>query len=151
MPLQLYRYAACGGGNTLLNIFIYFVTYNYILKKQVFDLGFVAFTPHIAAFFIAFCITFPIGFYLSMYVVFQGSHLRRRIQLVRYFSIALVCIVLNYVLIKFFVETLHWYPTPSLIITAGIVIFFSYVSQRNFSFKQANQFESATKTSNRLK
>ncbi len=131
----MYRYAACGGSTTLLNIFIYFITYNYILKKQVFDLGFIAFTPHIAAFIIAFCITFPIGFYLSMYVVFQGSHLRRRIQLIRYFSVALVCIVLNYILIKFFVETMKWYPTPSLIMTAAIVILFSYISQRHKFFK----------------
>lgn len=152
MPLQLYRYAACGGGATLLNILIYFITYNYILNKQVFDLGFVVFTPHIAAFIIAFCITFPIGFYLSMYVVFKGSHLRRHIQLIRYFSVALVCIVLNYVLIKFFVETMKWYPTPSLIITAAIVILFSYISQSNFSFKKRNQFETDTnsKTSGQL-
>lgn len=136
MTLQMYRYAACGGGNTALNIFIYFITYNFILEKQVLDLGFIAFTPHIAAFFIAFCITFPIGFYLSMYVVFQGSYLRRRIQLLRYFMVAMICIVLNYVLLKLFVEGLGWYPTPSLVITAGIVILFSYLSQRHFSFKK---------------
>jgi putative flippase GtrA len=153
MSLQMYRYAACGGGTTLLNIFIYFITYNYILKKQVLDLDFIAFTPHIAAFIIAFCITFPLGFYLSMYVVFKGSHLRRRIQLIRYFSVALVCIILNYVLIKFFVEKLKWYPTPSLIVTAAIVIFFSYISQRNFSFKRSNQYQHPgnPKTSNQLK
>jgi putative flippase GtrA len=137
MTLQMYRYAACGGGNTLLNIFIYFITYNYILEKQVLDLGWIAFTPHIAAFFIAFCITFPIGFYLSMYVVFHGSYLRRRIQLIRYFLVAVICIFLNYVLLKLFVETFEWYPTPSLMITAGIVILFSYLSQRHFSFRRS--------------
>lgn len=136
MTLQMYRYAACGGGNTLFNILLYFVLYNYILQKQVLDLGFIAFTPHIAAFVIAFCITFPIGFYLSMYVVFHGSYLRRRIQLIRYFFVALICIVLNYVLLKLFVEQFGWYPTPSLIITAGIVILFSYLSQRHFSFRK---------------
>ena len=136
MTLQMYRYAACGGGNTLFNIFLYFILYNYILQKQVLDLGFIAFTPHIAAFIIAFCITFPIGFYLSMYVVFQGSYLRRRIQLIRYFLVAMVCIILNYVLLKIFVEQFGWYGTPSLVITAGIVILFSYLSQRHFSFKK---------------
>ncbi|HEY1111921.1 MAG TPA: GtrA family protein, partial [Chitinophagaceae bacterium] len=100
MPLQMYRYAACGGGNTALNIFLYFITYNFILDRQVLDLGFIAFTPHIAAFLIAFCVTFPIGFYLSMYVVFQGSFLKRRVQLFRYFMVAMVCIILNYALLK---------------------------------------------------
>jgi putative flippase GtrA len=135
MPLQMYRYAACGGGNTALNIFIYFITYNFILQKQVLDLGMIAFKPHIAAFLIAFCITFPIGFYLSMYVVFQGSFLKRRVQLFRYFVVAMVCIVLNYVLLKLFVEQLGWYPTPSMIITTGVVVLFSYLSQRHYSFK----------------
>ncbi len=136
MSLQMYRYAACGGGNTLFNIFLYFSAYHFILRKQVLDLGFVAFTPHIAAFFMAFWITFPIGFYLSMYVVFQGSYLRRRIQLIRYFLVAMACVFLNYFLLKFFVEYMHWYPTPSLMVTAAIVIFFSYLSQRHFSFKK---------------
>lgn len=135
MPLQMYRYAACGGGNTALNIFIYFITYNFILQKQILDLGLIAFTPHIAAFLIAFCITFPIGFYLSMYVVFQGSFLKRRVQLFRYFMVAMVCIVLNYILLKIFVEQFRWYPTPSMIITTGIVVLFSYLSQRHYSFK----------------
>lgn len=135
MTLQMYRYAACGGGNTALNILIYFITYNFILQREVLHLGPVAITPHIAAFLIAFCITFPIGFYLSMYVVFQGSYLKRRIQLFRYFMVALMCIVLNYVLLKAFVEGLHIYPTPSMMMTTGIVVLFSYFSQRYFSFR----------------
>jgi putative flippase GtrA len=139
MPIQMYRYAACGGGNTVLNILIYFITYNFVLKKQVLDLGFIAFTPHIAAFLIAFCFTFPIGFYLSMYVVFQGSILRRRVQLFRYFVVAMVCIVLNYVLLKLLVEKLGWYPTPSLVTTTGVVVLFSYLSQRHFSFKKSEK------------
>jgi putative flippase GtrA len=139
MPLQMYRYAACGGGNTAFNILIYFLTYNFVLQKQVLNLGFIAFTPHIAAFLIAFCITFPIGFYLSMYVVFQGSFLRRRVQLFRYFMVSMVCIVLNYIFLKLFVEQFGWYPTPSMIITTGIVVLFSYLSQRHFSFKKAEQ------------
>lgn len=135
MTLQMFRYAACGGGNTLFNIFIYFITYNFVLQKKIIEAGPIAISPHIGAFLIAFCITFPIGFYLSMYVVFQGSYLKRRIQLFRYFMVAILCILLNYFLLKFFVEVLGWYPTPSLVITTGIVIFFSYMAQRYFSFK----------------
>lgn len=135
MTLQMYRYAACGGGNTLFNIFLYYLLYNFILKKQVIHIGPLAFEPHIAAFLFAFCVTFPIGFYLSMYVVFQGSYLRRRVQLIRYFLVAMACVILNYILLKIFVEGLGWYPTPSLMVTAGIVVLFSYLSQRHFSFR----------------
>ena len=137
MPIQTYHYAACGGGNTLFNIFLYHMFYNYVLHKEVLHVGVLAFKPHVAAFIMAFMITFPIGFYLSMYVVFQGSYLRRRIQLVRYFMVAMACVGLNYILLKFFIETLGWHehPTLSLIATAVIVVTFSYVSQRFFSFK----------------
>lgn len=139
MPIQTYHYAACGGGNTLFNIFLYHIFYNFMLHKEVLHLGVLAFKPHVAAFIMAFFITFPIGFYLSMYVVFQGSYLRRRVQLVRYFMVALACVGLNYVLLKFFIETLGWHqhPTLSLIATAVIVVAFSYLSQRFFSFRTA--------------
>lgn len=141
MPIQTYHYAACGGGNTLFNIFLYHLFYNFVLHKQVLDLGFIAFKPHVAAFIMAFFITFPVGFYLSMYVVFQGSYLRKRIQLVRYFLVAMACVGLNYVLLKFFIETLGWsnHPTLSLMATAVIVVAFSYVSQRFFSFRAGKE------------
>jgi len=139
MPLQMYRYAACGGSNTLLSILLYFISYNFILQKNILHLGFVSFTPHIAALLLATCITFPIGFYLSMYVVFQGSYLRRRIQLFRYFLVAAICFVLNYILLKTFVEVLGWYPTPSQIVTVAIVVLFSYLSQKHFSFRNKKE------------
>lgn len=108
-------------------------------------MGPVAISAHIAAFLIAFCITFPIGFYLSMYVVFTGSHLRRRVQFVRYFIVALGCILLNYVLLKLFVEVLGWYPTPSMMLTTLFVVGFSYISQRHFSFQQKSGVVATTK------
>lgn len=136
MPLQTFRYAACGGGNTAFNIFIYFISYNFILNKEIIHLPYIAISPHIGALIIAFVITFPIGFYLNLFVVFEGSYLKRRIQLFRYFMVALICILLNYVFIKLFVEQFEWYPTPSAIITTAIVTVFSYLSQKFFSFRK---------------
>lgn len=135
MPLQTFRYAACGGFNTSLDIFLYFILYNYVLKKQVVDLGFLAISPHIAAFLISFVVTFPIGFYLSRYVVWQQTTTRKRVQLTRYFLVVLACMVLNYIFLKMFVDGFGWYPTPSKIFTAVFIVAFSYFSQRNFSFK----------------
>lgn len=135
MDRRTFHYAACGGGNTLLSIFLYFITYNFILKKQVLHLGVIAFKPHIAAFLIAFLFTFPIGFALSKYVVWRESNLKGRIQLFRYFLLVLVCVLLNYIFLKLFVEYFHIYPTISQIITTVIVVIFSYISQKHFSFK----------------
>ncbi len=137
MPLQTYRYAACGGGNAVLNFIIFAVTENFIAKKQVMHiLPEIAISSHIFSFLVAFGITFPIGFYLNTYVVFGGSYLLKRVQLIRYFMIVSICILLNYVFMKVFVDVLGWYPTPSYMLTFVFVTLFSYFSQRNFSFKK---------------
>ncbi len=135
IPLRTFRYAACGGFNTLLDIFLYFISYNFILQKEVFHTPFVSISPHIAAFMMAFLISFPTGFILNRNIVFPGSTLRRRIQLLRYLLLVLVCILLNYVFIKLFVEQWGIYPTPAKILTTIIVVSFSYLTQKNFTFR----------------
>ncbi|WP_133472724.1 GtrA family protein [Sediminibacterium goheungense] len=135
MPLQTYRYAACGGFNTSLDILLFFVSYNYIFQKQTLHLPFIAISAHIAAFLAAFVVTFPTGFYLSRYVVFQETSVAKRKQLSKYFLVVLGCFFLNYIFLKIFVEVFGWYPTASKIVTTFFVVAFSYFSQKNFTFK----------------
>jgi putative flippase GtrA len=135
VPLQTFRYAACGGSNMMLNILIYYITYHFILRKKIVHTPVIAISPHIAAYIISFCITFPIGFYLSLFVVFPESYLRKRIQLLRYFVVVMICILLNYLFLKLFVDVWGWYPTPSLMVATPIIVAFSYFSQRHFSFR----------------
>ena len=135
LPLQTFRYAACGGFNTALDIVIFFVSYNFIYKKQIVHVYGFAISPHIASFLAAFIITFPIGFYFSRYVVFTSSNLRGRVQLVRYLMLVMASIALNYMFIKFFVEQLNIYPTIAKMITTVIVVTFSYLTQKHFTFR----------------
>ena len=135
MPEQTFRYAVCGGSNTVLGLAIYFISYQYIFKKENFDFGFFAFKPHIAALFVSFCINFIVGFLLMKFVVFVDSNLRGRIQLLRYFLAFSINLVLNYLLLKLFVEVFFMPVLLSQFITTGIVITVSYLSQRHFSFK----------------
>jgi len=137
IPYQTFQYAACGGVNTVLNIILYFVSYNYILKKQDLNFEFLVIGSHIAAFIMALIITFPIGLYLNMFVVFKGSMLKKRVQLMRYFLVVMVCILLNYLLLSLFVEKLNWYPTISQIVATILITVFSYISQLRFSFKKS--------------
>jgi putative flippase GtrA len=135
MPYQTFRYAACGAGNMLLDIFIYFFSYNFILEKEIVYTPMGAISPHIAAFLIAFTVSFPTGFYLNRYIVFPGSILTGRNQLLRYFFLVLACILLNYSFIKLFVEQFQIYPTVAKILTTAIVVTFSYLTQKHFTFK----------------
>lgn len=136
MPLQTFRYAACGGTSTLTDIVMYWFSFNYILHKANVELGPLGtFSPHVASIFIAFCVSFPMGFILNRYIAFPGSTLHGRIQLFRYFVLVIICIALNIVFIKLFVEQFHIYPTIAKILTTIIVVCFSYVTQKNFTFK----------------
>src|SRR6218665_1185078 len=81
MPLQTFRYAACGGGNTMLSIFIFFISYNFIFKKEPVDVYIHTFEPYVAAMILSFMLTFPLGFYMARNVVFSASSLRGRHQL----------------------------------------------------------------------
>lgn len=94
-------------------------------------------SPHIAAFFMAFAVTFPTGFFLSKYITFSQSELRGRIQLFRYGITVVMCILLNYFFLKIFVDFFGWYATPSKIITTGLVVIYSYFSQKYFTFRTA--------------
>jgi putative flippase GtrA len=135
MSGQLFRYAFCGATATALDIFVYFISYNFILHKANVSIGFMTLSPHVAAIVIAFFVSFPVGFFLQKYITFTGSSLRGRVQLFRYLLIVLICIALNIVFIKLFVERLHIFPTVAKIFTTIIVVTFSYFTQRHYSFK----------------
>ena len=137
VPSETFRYAATGGFNTALDIFLYFFFYHYVLNKEIVDLGFVAISPHIAAFIIVFPITFTTGFLFAKYITFTNSPIQGRIQLFRYGLTVGGSILLNYILLKFFVEYLLIWPTIAKIITTVIVVAYSYFVQRFFTFKTA--------------
>ena len=120
----------------MLGLFIYTVTYEYILRGEILDLGFYAFKPHIAALFIAFCFNFPIGFLLMKFVVFHDSTIKGRIQLFRYFVIFIMSLFFNYWLLKLLVEVWHVYAVLAQIITTVFIVLFSYIMQRHYSFRR---------------
>ncbi|MCF8363413.1 MAG: GtrA family protein [Prolixibacteraceae bacterium] len=135
IPIETFRYAATGGMNTTFDIVLYFIFYNFIFQKEVLDLGIFAMTPHIAAFVFVFPITFSTGFLMAKYITFTQSALRGRTQLFRYGISVGGSILLNYVLLKLFVEGFGWYATVSKIATTLIVIAYSYMIQRHFTFR----------------
>lgn len=137
MDKQTFRYAASGGSNTIFDILLYFIAYNFVFKKEIFHFGSIAISPYIAAFLITFPITFVSGFLLSRYIVFpESADTKKRIQITRYLIIVLICIFLNYVFLKFFVEIAGWWPLASKIATTFFVVAFSYFSQKKFAFRK---------------
>jgi len=135
MPIQTFRYAVCGGTNTLLDIFLYFISYHFILHERYVNLGLVTISPYILSFLMSFSVSFPTGYFLNKNIVFPQSTLLGRVQLFRYFLLVVICLGLNYIFIKLFVEQFHLYATVAKILTTIIVVSFSYLTQKNFTFR----------------
>lgn len=135
VPLQTFRYAVCGGSNMMLDIFLFYIGFNYIFQKQILHLGFISLKPYNAALCLSFCITFPLGFLLSKYIVFNSSYLRGHVQLFRYVLIVAVNLFLNYAIINLMVQYLHFFPTVSKIFATAIIVTFSFLSQKHFTFR----------------
>ena len=135
MPLQTFRYAACGGFNVVLGFVIFTSLYQFVLKQQVVNLGFYVFESYSLALLISSCTVFFIGFLLNKYIVFIASNLKGRIQLFRYFLSFISNLTINYVLLKILVKYLHLHPVMAQVIVTGFVVTLSYFTQQYFTFK----------------
>lgn len=134
MDKQTYYYLACGGSNTIFGLVIFYICENYLFHQKSVNFG-ITIHAHIAAFIISFCITFPIGFYTSKYVVWDDSELTGKKQLFRHLTFVIVSVFMNYGLLKLFVEHFNWWPFPSQFLTTSIIVVFSYITQKFISFK----------------
>jgi putative flippase GtrA len=140
IPKKTYYYAACGGGNLVLSWLLFFVFYQFVFQKNLipiqlpFDFHIVA-TAYTLSSICCFVITFTIGFLLMKYVVFTGSELKGRVQLFRYALSSAMSGVLGWFILKIFIEFLSIYPSIANVLASCIVVIFSYLIQRNFSFK----------------
>lgn len=139
IPREIFRYAATGGANTLFDIILYFIFYRHILNMHDVNIGIMVISPHIAAFMFVFPITFTTGFFLAKYVTFTSSELKGKIQLFRYLLTVAGSILLNYIFLKLFVEYCGLYATLSKILTTLLVVLYSYIAQRYFTFKTGKE------------
>ncbi len=136
MPVETFRYIACGGSNMLLGLFMFFMLLRYVFNNGFEKFGGMAFESYNVSLFFVSCTTFIIGFVLNKYVVFTSSSLRGRIQLFRYFVSFSFNFILNYFLLKLFVKMLHMDEFLSQVISTLIVVMISYATQKYFTFRK---------------
>lgn len=130
-----YHYLACGGGNTIFGLFLYYFTLHNFLHQEPLDLHFFVLKPHIASMFITTIITLPIGFFFTKYIVWNESNLSGKKQLFRHINFVIFAIFMNYGLLKLFVDLFGWWAMPSQIVTTIIIVVFSYLTQKYISFR----------------
>lgn len=157
MPLQTFRYAACGGGNMLLGFLVFTGVFHLLSSLNHIHLGFTdlaisnvligdakvlmlqtdgfAFKAHSFALTCSSTVVFIVGFLLNKFVVFTSSNLRGRIQLFRYFLATVSSFCINYFLLNAMVIYLHVYPVLAQVIVTAIVVTISFFMQQYFTFK----------------
>ena len=133
----MFRYAACGGGNMVLDVVWYFVIYHYVIAERFITLGEVIISPHVASLIVVFPITFFTGFWLNRNVAFRATEVGQGLQIFKYALSVVGSLLLNYICIKFFVEVLNIWPTPSKALTTVVCVVYSYLAGRYFTFKKA--------------
>lgn len=136
---QIFGYLLCGAANMTLDTLWYFLIYHYVVFEQNVDLGVVVISPHIAALIIVFPITFFTGFLLNRYVAFRATQQRSTKQLFRYALSVVGSILLNYALMKLFVDLCHVWPTIAKMLTTVIVAVYSYMAAKYFSFTHTDK------------
>lgn len=138
MTVQFFRYGATGSANLVFDWVLYFLIYNFVLRKQMLELGFVTISSHIAALAIKVPIVLLSGFLLQKYVTFSSSGLNGRVQLFRYSIVFFANLCICYFGMKLLVDGFNIYPSPSNIIISIVTVFISYFSQKLYTFKSSN-------------
>jgi putative flippase GtrA len=136
---QTYYYAACGGANLVSSWVFFFLFYQYLFEKRIFNIALIGNTYVVSAYtlssMLCFVIAFSLGFVLNKFVVFTESQLVGRVQLFRYAVSAGFSWLGNYLLLKILIEGLQFYPSIANVISSFVVVFLSYLLQRKYTFK----------------
>lgn len=133
---DFFRYGVCGVSNMILDAIWYFLIYHYVVSDENIDLGIVVVSPHIMSLIIVFPITFFTGFWLNRNVAFVARKTKTCKQLRRYAISVAGSIVLNYVCMKFFVDCLNFWPTPSKLLTTIISVGYSFLAAKYYTFRK---------------
>ena len=144
--IQFFRYGFVGGMMLVFDWFLYYLVYEFVFKGEIWDLGFVAFTPHIATLVLKWPVVFFLGFWLQRNITFVESNLKGIVQIVRYFIVTMCNLFMVYGGLKVFVEILHINAVVSNILISILAALFSYFFNKYFSFRhEAESSKTTTK------
>ena len=136
---QTYYYAACGGVNLVSSWLFFFLFYQYLFEKRIFNMDINGEIYVVSAYtlssILCFVIAFLLGFLMNKFVVFTDSQLIGRVQLFRYAVSSWLSWLCSYLILKTLIEGLQFYPSIANVVASVITVFISYLLQRKYSFK----------------
>lgn len=134
ISLHNFRYLATGGSTFVLGLVVFYLAYNYLFLTEEVKVLAMTLKRNTMALIVEFAIVIPYSFLLNKYVIFTHSEVKSRTQLFRFINLQFINMLLNYVLLKFFVEMLGIYPTISRLVVSVGIAGFSYLYQHYFTF-----------------
>ena len=135
MPLQTFRYAAVGALNMVFGWVLFYLIFHYAVRERDMDLGFFVLSGEVMTQVVVFVIITFTGFLLNRSIPFRNSPLRGHTQLIRYILSVCGSYAINLVVFKTLVDLLYVYPTPAFVISTLIVVVYSYLMQKYFTFR----------------
>lgn len=133
---KIFRYLISAGLATWVDVIVYFLAYNYLYQKTdiVFGGGIVI-ASTTASLVMSYTAGLLTNFMLTKWLVFSDSELQTHQQLFRYVLVAILVLALNWMLMRFLIIRLAWYPTISRAVSALLIGFLSFSIHKVFSFK----------------
>ena len=135
LPLRTFRYGVTGGSNALLNLILFYLSYHDVFRKHAFSVAGITVTPYISAYLLALSVTFPAGFLLNRYIVFEQQEGKGSKQLFLYAVLTLTTIFLHYILLHLLVGYWHLWATASQAFIIVLMAVFSYYFQTYVTFR----------------
>lgn len=138
LPYQVYAYLAVGAINTVLNIVLFAIFFQFVLPKTGILAGGFLVASYTISLLMSFITTVPTGFWLAKNFAFNGDNQNRQRsgqQLFKYFLVVLQGLGTDYLIMKGLIILLGLYPTIAKIISTVLVLTSNYILQKHFTFK----------------
>ncbi len=132
---KVVRFFLSAGVAMLVDVIIYFITFNFIFMDDVVMIFDHPNKAHNVALLISYLCGVIVNFLLNKYAVFADSNLASRKQFLRFSFIAFIGFFANYGLLRMFVEVGNIAPTLARIASALSLGISSYYVHKFFTFK----------------
>ena len=135
LQVKAFRFILSGGTATMVDVGTYFICLHYVFSSPLNILGITMSIP-VTSLIVSYSAGFVTNFIISKLFVFQGSDLRTRVQLLRFFMVAVAVFCMNYIILKILLG-FEIFPTIARLISAAVVAFLSFLLHNSFTFKKS--------------
>lgn len=137
MSKSVYQYLALGAVNTVLNVLLFILFYQFILNRKEYVILGISIESYTLSLFYSFLITLPTGYWFAKHFAFSetsGNQATAK-TFSKYFIVVVQGLVSDYLLLKFLIEITHLNPSIAKTLSTLIVLTVNYLLQKHFTFK----------------